>query len=82
MKANHELITVEGFWERKPVSNPKNASNFQKHVTYAFDGYRLDNLKITLDIKSFTDAEYIISDIKELITLLEIHKRCLQVFIK
>ena len=73
---NHELIVVNGSYKKEKLGRTKNASNFQKHVTYALDGYRLDDLQITFNIKSKVDAEYLIADLAEFRRMLEIHKHC------
>lgn len=73
---NHKLILVEGLYKGESVSKPHNSSQLNKHVTYAFDGYKLGELKITLNIKSASDIIYLLADLDELRLMLEIHKNC------
>jgi len=77
MIINHELITVEAVQGKTDKQlRPHNSSQLDKNVTYAYDGYLLKELKITFNIKTASDINYLIADLEELKIMLEIHKYC------
>lgn len=77
-KINNELILIEGIGlHDKRHLPPHNSRYLDNKITYTFDGYALDEVKITLTIKSSIEAKYLIDNINELKLMLQIHEHCL-----